>query len=137
MVKPGHPFQGGQFYGLTRFLRLAAEDQLSLVESIDRLSQGIIIAVSLATHRRFDASFLQAFAVFYRHVLRAPIAMVDQFVPFGLTRVQRLLQCVEHEVGPHRAAAPPADDAPSEDVDDEGHVDKALPGRDVGEIADP
>jgi hypothetical protein len=37
--------------------------------------------------------------------------MVDQFVPFGLASVQGLFQGVEHEVGPHRAADAPADDA--------------------------
>jgi hypothetical protein len=63
--------------------------------------------------------------------------MVDQLVSFGLTRVQRLFQRIEHEVGPHRAAYVPADDAPSEDVDHEGDIDETLPGRDIGEIADP
>jgi hypothetical protein len=51
--------------------------------------------------------------------------------------VQRLLKRVEHEVGLHRGAHAPADDAPGKDVDDEGHVHKALPGRDVGEVAHP
>ena len=55
----------------------------------------------------------------------------------GLAVVQRLLQGVEHEVGPHRAAHAPAHDAPGEHVDHERHVDEALPGRDVGEVADP
>lgn len=59
--------------------------------------------------------------------------------PFTLaaTCVQGLLQRVEHEVGLHRAADPPADDAPREDIDDEGHVYEALPGRDVGEVRHP
>jgi len=62
--------------------------------------------------------------------------MVDQLVPFRLTRVQRLFQCIEHEVSSHRDADSTANDAPGEDVDDEGHVDETLPGRDVREIAD-
>src|SRR5947209_13392449 len=53
-------------------------------------------------------------------------------ITLGTPRVQRLLQRVEHEVGLHGIADPPADDAPREDVDDEGHVHEALPGRDVG-----
>ena len=61
---------------------------------------------------------------------------MDQLVSFGLARVQRLFQRIEHKVGPHRAANPPADNAPGEDVNDESDVDKALPGRDVREIAD-
>jgi hypothetical protein len=39
--------------GLTRFSGSAAVDQFSLVEPVDRLSQGIIGTVTLATHRRF------------------------------------------------------------------------------------
>ena len=34
-------------------------------------------------------------------------------------------------------ADPPADDPSGEGVDDEGHVDEALPGRDVGEVRQP
>nr|GFB76894.1 hypothetical protein [Tanacetum cinerariifolium] len=137
VIKPGHPFQRGQFDGLTRFPRSPTVDQLSLVEPVDGFGQGIVVAVSLAAYRRLDAGFCQAFAVLYRYVLRAPVAMMDQLVSFGLTGVQRLLQSVEHEVGPHRAADAPADDSPSEDIDHESDIDETLPGRDVGEIADP
>lgn len=63
--------------------------------------------------------------------------MMDQSVSFRLARVQHLLQGVEDEVGPHLAADAPADDTPGEGVDDEGHVDEALPRRDIREIADP
>jgi len=55
----------------------------------------------------------------------------------GTPRIQRLLQRIEHEVGLHRTAHPPADNAPREDIDDEGDVNKALPGRDVGEVGHP
>ena len=55
----------------------------------------------------------------------------------GLARMQGLLQRIEHEVGVHRTTDPPADDAPGEHVDHEGHVQPALPGRDVGEVRDP
>jgi hypothetical protein len=99
MVKPGHPFQRCQFDGLTRFPWRAAVDQFSLVEPIDGLGQGIIVAVALAAHRRFDAGFCQALAVLYRYILRPPVAMMDQLVTFRLTGVQGLFQSVEHEVG--------------------------------------
>jgi hypothetical protein len=48
-----------------------------------------------------------------------------------------LFQGIEDEPGMRRAADPPADDAAGEGVDDEGDVDEALPGRDIGEIAHP
>jgi transposase len=86
-----------------------------------------------AAHRGLDAGFGQAFAVADGHVLRTPVAMVHQCpVTLTPTRVQRLLQRVEHEVGVHGRADAPADDVSREDIDDEVHVDKALPGRDVG-----
>ena len=55
----------------------------------------------------------------------------------GPALVQRLLQGIEHEVGAGRARHPPADDPAGEDIDHEGHVDEARPGRDVGEVRDP
>jgi hypothetical protein len=54
--------------------------------------------------------------------------MVDQLVSFRLTRIQRLFQGIEHEVRPHRAADSPADDTPSEDVNDECHLTKPCQG---------
>ena len=55
----------------------------------------------------------------------------------GPSVVQRLLQRVEHEAGVRRPRHAPADDAPGVGVDDEGDVDEARPGRDVGEVRDP
>ncbi len=48
-----------------------------------------------------------------------------------------LLQCVEHEAGTGRPADPPAHDAAGLGIDDEGNVNEAGPGRDVGEVRDP
>jgi hypothetical protein len=52
-------------------------------------------------------------------------------------RVQGLLQSVQNEVGLHRTADPPVYDVSREDINNEGDVDEALPGRDVGEVGDP
>ena len=49
----------------------------------------------------------------------------------------RVLEGVEHEFGGHGGGGSPADDPAGEDVDDEGDVDGAGPGRDVGEVGDP
>jgi hypothetical protein len=35
------------------------------------------------------------------------------------------------------STCPPTDDAASEGVNDEGHVNEAMPGRDIGEPKDP
>ena len=53
--------------------------------------------------------------------------MVDQALcrPAGM---QGLLQRVEHEARRLRTADLPADDTPSEDVDDKGNIDHTAPG---------
>ena len=61
----------------------------------------------------------------------------DAAVMRRLACVERLLQRIKHEVGAHRRADAPAYDAPGEHVDDEGHVNPALPGRDIGEVRHP
>jgi hypothetical protein len=38
-------------------------NQFSLVQAVDRFSQGVVIAVAPAADRRFDARFGQPFAV--------------------------------------------------------------------------
>ena len=62
---------------------------------------------------------------------------MDQPALHGLAGIQRLLQSIQHEVGTCRAGYPPAHDPPGKDVDDEGDIDKALPGGNVGEVRDP
>lgn len=46
-------------------------------------------------------------------------------------------QGVEHQVGAHVGGQLPADDPAAEGVEDEGEVGDALPGAQVGEVADP
>ena len=62
---------------------------------------------------------------------------LNQCIRCGLALVQGLLQHIEHEGRAHGAAHMPAHNAPGVHVDDEGHVQLALPGRDVGEVRDP
>ena len=47
MVESGHPFQSGQFHRLLGLPRPAPMDHLGLVEPINRLGQGIVVAVAL------------------------------------------------------------------------------------------
>jgi hypothetical protein len=51
--------------------------------------------------------------------------------------MQSLLQSVEDEARMRRPAHPPADDPAGIGVDDEGDIDEARPGRDIGEVGDP
>jgi hypothetical protein len=113
-------------------------DQFGLVQAVDGLGQRVVVAVALAAHRGLDAGLGQPFAVADADVLRPAVRVVDQAaVTLGLAGVQGLLQRIEHEVRAHRTAHAPAHDAPGEHVDDEGHVQPALPGRDIGEVRYP
>lgn len=58
-------------------------------------------------------------------------------IPLWLTSIERLLQSIQNEVGAHRTTDAPADDPAGKDIDDEGDIDKTLPGRDIGEIRYP
>ena len=44
-------------------------------------------------------------------------------------RLQRLLQCVQHQIRAQRIGNTPTDDATGIDIDDERDIDKARPGR--------
>ena len=48
-----------------------------------------------------------------------------------------LLEGVEHEAGMGSATDAPAHNIASVNVDDEGHIGKASPGRHIGKIGDP
>ena len=135
VVEPRNPLERCPLDRLTRLPRPAPVDDLGLVQAVDGLGQRVVVAVASAANRGFDAGFGQAFAVANRDVLRTAVAVMHQLaVTFAPARVQRLLQCVEHEVGLHRTADPPAHDAPGKDIDDKRDIHEALPGRDVGEI---
>src|SRR4051795_7965065 len=95
------------------------------------------MTISDAADGGFDASLKEALCVPNRNVLAAPVAMMDEAALHRTAVVQRLLKSIEDEVRMRRPRHPPADNAAGEDVDDEGHVDEALPGGDIGEIRHP
>ena len=70
--------------------------------------------------------------------MAAPVAVMDKAAaPDRQPVMDRLLQRLEHEARMRRAAGPPAHDAPGIAIDDKGHIDKALPCRDISKIRDP
>lgn len=96
MVEPVEPFQGGELDGFERSPWPPPVDHFGLVKAIDRLGQSIVIAVSDAADRRLDAGFGEAFGLFYRHILRPAIAMVDQAAAMDRsTIVKRLLERIQ------------------------------------------
>jgi hypothetical protein len=74
--------------------------------------------------------------------LRPCVAVVDQLavlvaVAFAVALPQAHLDGGQDEFGVFGGGCGPADDAAGEGVDDEGDVDRAGPGCDVGEVRDP
>ena len=138
VVEPVDPFEGGELDGLEVPPWSAPVDQLGLVKTVDGFGEGIVIGISDAADRRLYACFSQALGVFDRDVLAAPVAVVHEPAAMdGLSVMQGLLQCVEHEAGVCRARHPPAHDPAGIGVDHKGDIDKAGPGRDIGEVGEP
>jgi hypothetical protein len=138
MVKPVDPFQSCELDGLKRSPRSPSIDHLGFVKTVDGFSQGVVVAVADASHRRLDASFGQALGVFDRYVLAAPVAVMHEAATMdGPPIVQRLLQGIEDETRVRRATGTPSHDAAGEGVDDKRHINKALPSGHVGEVGDP
>src|SRR3954447_22577607 len=91
-------------------------------------SPGPIRAPLPSAHRN---PFVQVLRRPFDSALHTAITVVDEAAaPDGPALVQSLLQRVQHKTGVSRAADTPADDAPCEDVDDEGDIDKTGPCRD-------
>src|SRR4249920_3800120 len=67
----------------------------------------------------------------------AAIAVMDEVAADWPAFVDRLFQGIQDEAGMGCPADPPAHDIAGVDVDHEGHVDEAGPGRDVSEVSDP
>ena len=69
MVEPVHPVEGGELDGFQRAPRSAPPDDLGLVEAVDRLGQGVVVAVADAADRGLDAGIGEALGVADRDVL--------------------------------------------------------------------
>ena len=113
-------------------------DHLGFVKAIDGLGERIFVAVADAADRGLNACLGKPLGILDGEVLHTAIAVVDEAAAANRpSLMQRLLQRIQHEAGVSRAGDAPADNAPREGVDDEGDVDEAGPGRDVGEVGYP
>ena len=61
----------------------ATMDDFSLEEAIDRLCQGVVVTVTDATDRGFDACLAQPFGVFDRQILAGSVAVVNEPLALG------------------------------------------------------
>src|SRR5574343_1898089 len=137
IIKDFNVFEAGRFHFFQGFV-LHAMDTLILEAIKPALRRSVIPAIAFAAHRATHAEFFQFVLERLAGVLGAAVTMMDQgVVTLGLTGIQSLLQRVQDEVGAHRTADTPADDAAGEHINHESDVDHALPGRDIGEVANP
>jgi hypothetical protein len=105
------PFEGGVFDGFERPPWSAPVDDLGLVESIDRLGQGVVVVVADAAHRWFDPGIGEALGVFDRDVMAAAVAVMDQATTMDRpTIMDGLLQVWGREVLQIAAKYPPQQD---------------------------
>ncbi|GAB5378315.1 MAG: hypothetical protein AcusKO_47770 [Acuticoccus sp.] len=139
MVEPVDPGERRELDSLEGSPRTPPMNDFGLVEAVDCLGESVVVAVADAADGGLDTSLGQALGVANADVLRAQaIRMVHQAGAMNRpSLMQRLLQSVQHEAGMSGPAHPPADDAAGIGVDDEGDVDEARPGRDIGEIREP
>ena len=138
MIKPVDPRERRELDGLQVSPRAFPLNHLRLEEPDHGFRKGIVIGIAPAAHRRRDPGLRQPLRVAHRQVLRAAVAVMDELgeaVPTAV--INRLFQGIQDEIGAQRRRDPPADDVPSEDIDDEGDVHEAPPGRHVGEIGHP
>ena len=79
IVVPGDPRQCGKLDGLAG-LPGAPVNHLSLVQTVDRPGQCVVVAVALAAHRWLHASLGQALRVANRNVLRPAIRVMNLLI---------------------------------------------------------
>jgi hypothetical protein len=113
-------------------------NQFSLVQAVDRSSEGVIVAVAPTANRRFDARFGEPLAIAHDDVLRTSVGVAYQLcIAAWSPRVKRLFKRIENGVRAHQRVDAPANDPPSKRVDNDRGVQPALPPRGVGEVREP
>jgi hypothetical protein len=99
MVEPSHQFQGRHFQCILGFPWCTVLDQFGLVQPIDRLDQGVDLAVATAEQRGLYPGLGQALCEKNRNILRTRVRLKYKFIrAFGLPVKQVLLQRIEHKV---------------------------------------
>ena len=106
-------------------------NDLGLVKPVDGLGERVVVAIADAAHRRLNPGLKKPFRIFYRDILAAPVAVMDQAAAMQGPPVMRsLLQRIKYEPHMRRTADTPANDPARKRINDEGDINKASPGRD-------
>jgi hypothetical protein len=116
-------------------LEASPVEQFAFERGKGTLAHGVVEAIADSAHRRPHPSLRTALAEGERGVLAALVGMMDHAgcAPLRERHVQRL----EHQLGAQVSLHGPANDASAERVEDHGEIEKAGPGRDVGDVGDP
>jgi len=111
-------------------------DEFALECSEEAFHDGVVPAVPSAAEAAFDAMVAECPLVVVTGVLRPAVRMLEQA---GLWQplADRHRQCRQYDVGVQARLDGPADDAPREEVDDNGQVQPALVRSYVGDVASP
>ena len=73
-------------------------DDFSLEQAVDRLGEGVVVTVTNAADRGFDACLSQPFGVFDRQILTATVTVMHQPHSLGrLAFMDRLPVCVRSD----------------------------------------
>jgi hypothetical protein len=92
----------------------------------------------LGNHLAALCPLRQSLAIANANVLRASAGvMYQRSTAAWAPRIKCPFKCVQNEVCSHRRTDAPTDNPPGEHVDHEGHIEPALPRRDIGEIKNP
>lgn len=110
-------------------------DQFGLVGADLGLGQGVVVGVAHGAYGGIDTGLDEPAGERERGVLRAGVGVVHQ--PGQVADAvlgagpDRVFEAVQDQFGGHSCGGSPADDAAGVDVEDEGDVDGAGPGRDI------
>ena len=111
---------------------VASQDEFTLEGGEEALTEGVVVAVPDAAHRGPDAGAMAAVPEGQRGVLTALIGVMDDID--RTTLLNGHVQGIEHQLGPEVVRHRPAHDASAEHVEDNGQIQEASGGRDVGDV---
>ena len=113
VIEPVDPFQRGELDCLETPPRSTPIYDLDLVKPVERFGERIVVGIADAPDRRLEPGVGLALGIFNRHILAAPVAMVDQAAAMvGPAFVQVPLKRIEDKGRLRCPADAPADDPP-------------------------
>src|SRR5579884_2674881 len=129
VVEQGQP-------GVRPGLETLAVEQLALQSGEEALGQRVVVAVTDRAHGGRDTGLSAALTEGDRGVLTPLVGVMDDAV-LGSTPPEGHFECREHQLGAQVIGHRPAHHPTTEGIKDHGQVDKATPGRDIGDVRHP